>query len=220
MMVNKTFIDMINELKRIINQKKTPRIIKSIKIYRTMRKSYKTIENAVTRIDEIKPVHIADFVAFLELARTSNLYNKDFIHKDVTLAYEFNMDNSENYTHVEGSCLNDNGIKYYYTYTAVITDDDEDNWYISDKCFKIVKGVGITGDTIGDFENTVLVCENKRVKSINVISGKDLYSKTLSEKEFSNAIMGAIFINLIMVGVSAVFATLTDEIFMNKKFTA
>lgn len=219
MMVNKTFIDLINELKKIIESKKTPRIIKSIKMYRAIKKSYKTIEKTVTNLKEIKPAHIADYVAFLELARSSNLYNTDLLNKDVTLAYEFDMEAAENYTHVEGSCKHDDSTKYYYTYTAVITDDNEENWYISNKCFKVVKGVGITGDSIGDYENTTLLYENKRVSSIPVSNSKELYSKTLIEKEFAGAIAGNIFINLILVGVSMVFASLTDAIFEYKKFT-
>ena len=219
MMINKIFIDLLSDIKKIA-ESKSFHIFKSIKIYRTIQKSYKLMLNTLKNIEVLIPTHIADYVAFLSLANSSNCYNKDLLSEDVNIAYEFDMNDSKNqYTHFEGTCTSNSGVSYTYAYTSIISNDNEDEWYISTKCFKTVKGVGITGDTVGEYENTSMIFEGKKTKSIKIISIEDAMEalKYPTEIEKARAMMGSVFINFASIGISMVYTALIDNVFKNKK---
>lgn len=217
MMINKIFIDLLTDLKRI-SETKSLRIFKSIKSYRTIQKSYKLMLNTLADIKKLTPTHIADYVAFLSLANSSNCYNKELLNEDINIAYEFDMERKDQYTHFEGTCISNGGTSYTYAYTAILSDSNEDEWYISTKCFKTVKGVGITGDTVGEYENTSMVFEGKKTNFIEIISFEEIEKslKHPTEMEKARAMMGAMFINFASIGASMVYTTLIDNVFENK----
>lgn len=219
MMINKTFIDLMNIIKEITKKEKTPNFIKVIEIDKEIKKSYKNIEKIINGFKEIKPEYILDFVSFMKLADTNNLIDKSFITDGIDILYSSNTEGHEQSAYIETSCPYNDDTIFYYTFTAVINTENIDNRYISSKCFKVKKGIGITGDEIGDYENTELIYSNKE-SSIIIDQKKNDNITSNTAKEVIKSEIGRTLSNVFTIGTGVVYQTLTDKIFSeNKKHT-
>lgn len=198
MMVSKVLIDTIKEMNELKNTK-----MKKIKYFFLINKSYKKIKKIILSINEITPSHLSDYVTFLDLAKYRGFYNKE-IYEDNKINLNFKNDAKEGFYHIEGVCKIDNNISYVYTYSAITSDN---KLSLSTKCFKIKKGVGITGDSLGDYENTTLLFESNNIDSIPVLENFE----SISEKDSIKKSMGMVLINFMLIGVDNVFSSLKDK---------
>lgn len=198
MMVSKVLIDTIKEMNELKNTK-----MKKIKYFFLINKSYKKIKKIILSINEITPSHLSDYVTFLDLAKYRGFYNKE-IYEDNKINLNFKNNAKEGFYHIEGVCDIDDNVSYVYTYSAITNDN---KLSLSAKCFKIKKGVGITGDSVGDYENTTLLFENHKMNSIPVLNNVE----STSEKDSIKKSMGMVLINFMLIGVDNVFSSLKDK---------
>lgn len=206
MMINKIFIDCLEELKGIHNSKKW---FKNIHYRIAIDKAFNTIDRYLMSIEKIYPAHIGDFVVFLDLATTVGLFENDsYLNKSgVKIKFELDMNNiSDEYTALEVVIPfkeESSDLKYQF-----ITIFDIEPWDIVFSCSNIKSGVGITGDHIGEFENVSILVNKKRVSNIFVEEDTD----TNNRNEYIERSTGYLLIRTISMAVCVVFMNLSERL--------
>ena len=205
-MINKIFIDCLEELKSIHNSKKW---FKNFHYKIAIDKAFNSIDKYLMTTENIYPAHIGDFVVFLDLAATAGLFENDSYLKEgngIKIKYELDMNNaSDEYIAFEMSIpykSNSSILKYQF-----ITIFNLEPWDIIYSCSEIEKGVGISGDHIGEFENTSIIINRKRVSNLLV---EDDFSDSKSEHIEKNT--GYVLLRVMSMSVCTVFMNITKKL--------
>ena len=200
MMINKIFIDLLEDLK---NLKKNKKFFLKIRGRYLVDQAFNKIDGVLSNLETIKPEVVADFVVFLDLARSSGLIGDTLIGKGLEVGFNISQDY---HTSLNSFISISNGKNFEFSCDCICKSIP---FYLIYYCNEIEKGVGVVGDNVGEFENTNVIVDRTVVSEIPVN-----YETTFNEdkKEYMKNQVGYILTRIMCMAACEVINSIWEKV--------